>query len=74
MGGKQKNKKSTNAESNRLKKKQRPHKAFPHPFPNSCYTETDLREPVHVSMRPLTAKQTAHHGPRCIGKPAVLYC
>jgi len=38
--GRQKNEKSTNAENNCLKKKQRPLSAFPNVVPNSFYTET----------------------------------
>ena len=34
----------------------------------------DLREPVHVCLRPLTAKQLLHPGHGCPGKPASLSC
>ena len=50
-GGKQKNKKSTSAESKQLLKvkTQRPQNALPHMVPNGRYT--DLCEAVHVCMR-----------------------
>ena len=57
MGGKQKNKRSTNAENRaRLKKKQRLHTML---FPTWFQIAATLRphEPVHVCLRPLTAKK-----------------
>ena len=60
VGGKQKIKKSTNAENNGLKKKQRPHNTLPNMVPNgrNALRLHELCEPMHVCMRPLTPKQT----------------
>ena len=60
VGGKQKIKKSTNAEKNGLKKKQRPHNTLPNMVPNGHYALRlhELCEPMHVCTRPLTPKQT----------------
>ena len=54
MGGKQKNKNSTNTENNSLKKKQRPHNALPNVIPNTGTVAATLRlhdlgEPVHIN-------------------------
>ena len=54
MGGEQKNNDSTTAEKQRLKEKQMPHNALPSVVPKRPH---DLREPVHVCMRSLNAKQ-----------------
>ena len=40
--------------------------------PNSRYSEPrDLREPEHVRLRPLTAKQPLHPGPQCTRKTSI---
>ena len=62
MGGKQKNKKNTNAENKRLRKSKGRTMHFPAWFQIATTLRLhDLREPVHirVCIRPLTAKQTA---------------
>ena len=73
MGGKQKNKKSTNTENNSLKKKQRLHNSLPNVIPNtgSRYTVYDLGEPVHVCLRPLATKQTAPSWTQMHGKTSI---
>jgi len=53
----------------------RENNALPNVVPNSRDSDPrDLREPEHVHLRPLTAKQPLHPGPQCTSKPASLCC
>jgi len=75
LGGKQKNKKSTTAEKQPLKEKQRHTMLFPMWFQIAPTLRLlDLCEPVHICLRPLTAKQTAPLWTGCTGKAASLCC
>ena len=76
MGGKQKNKNSTNTENNSLKKKQRPHNALPNVIPNTGTVAAKLRlldlgEPVHICLRLLATKQTAPSWTEMHGKTSI---
>ena len=71
MGGKEKNKKSTNAENNGLKKKQRPHNALPRVVQFKIAATLrlhDLCEPVHICLRLLTTEETAPSWTQMHGK------
>ena len=76
MEGRQKTKKALPLKKRQpLRENKRLHYALPNVVPNSRYSEPrDLREPEHVRLRPLTAKQPLHPGPQCTRKPASLCC